>query len=95
MREIWVWSLGREDPLEKDMATHSSTPAWRIPTDRGAWRAAAHGVAESDTTERLNMLRQAQRPGLHELSSRQLRSVSVTSSARRQPGASAAVGRVS
>ena len=31
MWEIWVWSLGREDPLEKDMATHSSTLAWKIP----------------------------------------------------------------
>ena len=31
MRETWVWSLGWEDPLEKEMATHSSTLAWRIP----------------------------------------------------------------
>ena len=31
MRETWVWSLGREDLLEKEMATHSSTLAWRIP----------------------------------------------------------------
>ena len=31
MRESQVWSLGREDPLEKDMATHSSTFAWKIP----------------------------------------------------------------
>ena len=31
MRETWVGSLGREDPLEKEMATHSSTLAWRIP----------------------------------------------------------------
>ena len=31
MRETWVWSLGREDPLEKEMATHSSSLAWRIP----------------------------------------------------------------
>ena len=30
-RETWVWSLGREDPLEKKMATHSSTLAWKIP----------------------------------------------------------------
>ena len=29
--EIPVWSLGREDPLEKEMATHSSILAWRIP----------------------------------------------------------------
>ena len=31
MPETWVWSLGQEDPLEKEMATHSSTLAWRIP----------------------------------------------------------------
>ena len=31
MRETWVWSLGQEDPLEKETATHSSTLAWRIP----------------------------------------------------------------
>ena len=31
MRESRVRSLGREDPLEKEMATHSSTLAWRIP----------------------------------------------------------------
>ena len=31
MRETWVQSLGQEDPLEKEMATHSSTLAWKIP----------------------------------------------------------------
>ena len=31
MQETWVQSLGREDPLEKEMATHSSALAWRIP----------------------------------------------------------------
>ena len=31
MRETWVRSLGREDPLEKEMATNSSILAWRIP----------------------------------------------------------------
>ena len=31
MRETWVQSLGWEDPLEKEMATHSSILAWRIP----------------------------------------------------------------
>ena len=36
MQETWVQSLGREDPLEKEMATHSSILAWRIPIDRGA-----------------------------------------------------------
>ena len=31
MQETWVQSLGREDPLEKEMATHSSTLAWKTP----------------------------------------------------------------
>ena len=31
MRETWVQPLGQEDPLEKEMATHSSTLAWKIP----------------------------------------------------------------
>ena len=44
MRETWVQSPGWEDRLEKGMATHSSILAWRIPMDRGAWRATVHGV---------------------------------------------------
>ena len=116
MQETWVWSLGGEDPLEKEMATHSSILAWKTPwmekpgglqsmesqrvrhnwvsslsngkesacnagdqssisgsgsgrspgerngnplqysclenpMDGGAWRATAHGLTESDTTE--------------------------------------------
>ena len=31
MQEMWVPSLSQEDPLEKEMATHSSTLAWKIP----------------------------------------------------------------
>ena len=31
MQEIWVQSLGQKDPLEEEMATHSSILAWRIP----------------------------------------------------------------
>ena len=49
MWEIWVRSLGWEDPLEKGTATHSSILAWRIPVDRGAWQATVHGVAKSQT----------------------------------------------
>ena len=49
MRETWVRSLGREDPLKEGMATHSSILAWRIPTDRGGWQATVHGVTKSCT----------------------------------------------
>ena len=31
MQKTWVWSLGGEDPLEKEMATHSNIFAWKIP----------------------------------------------------------------
>ena len=54
MRETWLLSLVWEDPLEESMATYSSILAWRIPMDRGAWQAAVHGIAESDTTEQLS-----------------------------------------
>ena len=49
MQETQVRSLGQEDPLEKEMATHSSILAWRISMDRGAWWASVHGVAKSQT----------------------------------------------
>ena len=49
MWETWVSSLGREDPLEERMATHSSILAWKIPWTRGTWWATVHGVAESRT----------------------------------------------
>ena len=45
--ETWVQSLDWEDPLEEGMATHSSILAWRIPMDRGAWKATVHGVIKS------------------------------------------------
>ena len=52
MRETWVWSLGRKDPLEKEMATHSSILTWRIPWTEEPGRATVHSVTkESDTTE--------------------------------------------
>ena len=44
MQETQVQFLGGEDPLKKEMATHSSILAWRIPTDKGAWQATVHGV---------------------------------------------------
>ena len=47
MQETWVQSLGWEYPLEEGMATHSRILAWRIPMDRGAWRAIVHWVAKS------------------------------------------------
>ena len=49
VQETWVRSLGRKDPLEEGMATLSSTLAWRIPMDRGAWQAAIHGVTKDWT----------------------------------------------
>ena len=51
MQETWVRSLGWEDSLEEGMPTHCSILAWRIPMDRGAWRAAVRGVAQSEKTE--------------------------------------------
>ena len=42
-QEIRVGSLGWEDLLEKDMATHFSILAWRIPWTRGAWRLLSMG----------------------------------------------------
>ena len=45
MQESWVWSLDQEDPLEKEVATHSSILSWRIPLGRGPWQATVHEVA--------------------------------------------------
>ena len=53
MWETWVRSLGWEDPLEKELATHSSILAWRIP-----WTVEPGGLqsmgSQRDTTERLH-----------------------------------------
>ena len=49
MWQTWDQSLVWEDPLEEGMATPSSILAWRIPMDRGARRATAHGVTKSST----------------------------------------------
>ena len=50
LKLMWVRSLGGEDPLEKDMATHSSILAWEISwTERGAWLTIVHVVSKSQT----------------------------------------------
>ena len=49
IEELQETLLGLEDPLEEDMATHSSILAWRIPMGRRAWWATVHRVAELDT----------------------------------------------
>ena len=54
MWETWLWSLGWEDPLEKEMATHSSTLAWKIPWMKERGRPQPWGRKESDTTEWLH-----------------------------------------
>ena len=49
VRETWVRSLGWEDPLEKEMVTHSSTLAWKIPWTEEPVGYTVHGVAKSQT----------------------------------------------
>ena len=51
-QEMQVQSLGREDPLEEGMVTHSIILAWKIPMDRGAWQATVCRVAKSQTWQR-------------------------------------------
>ena len=50
MQETWVQLLGQEDPLEKEMAIHSSTLAWKIPWMEEPGRLQSMGSQESDTT---------------------------------------------
>ena len=80
MQETQVWSLGREDPLEKGMATHSSVLAWRIPgtgepgglSSMGSHRvghdwsdlAAAAAAASDSTTLRVEVNEGKKYPGL-------------------------------
>ena len=54
VQETQVQSLDQEDPLQKEMATHSSIFAWEIPWTEEPGRATVHGMAKSDTTEQLN-----------------------------------------
>ena len=49
MQETQVHSLGREDPLEKGMATHSSILAWRIPWTVEPGELQSMGVAKNQT----------------------------------------------
>ena len=51
MRETWIQSLGQEDPLEKEMATHSSILAWKIPWTKKPGGYSTWGHKELDTTE--------------------------------------------
>ena len=50
MQEIWVRSLGQEDPLEKEMATRSSLVAWEMPWTEELGRLQSVESLESDTT---------------------------------------------
>ena len=54
MRETWVQSLGREDPLEKEMAPHSSILAWEISWTEEPGRLQSMGSLRVGTTERLH-----------------------------------------
>ena len=51
MWKTWVGSLGWEDPLEKEIATHSNILAWRIPGQRSLVGYSLWGHKELDTTE--------------------------------------------
>ena len=46
MQEMWVPSLSQEEPLEEEMATHSSILALENPMDKDVWCAAVYGVAK-------------------------------------------------
>ena len=58
MQETWVQSLGQEDPLEEEMATHSSILAWEIPWTRGAWWALVYAVTKTQTWLSMHACRQ-------------------------------------
>ena len=65
-QETWVWSLGQEDYLEKEMATHSSTLALKIPwTEELAAGYYPWGGKESGTTEQLHFLSLCQNKAKH------------------------------
>ena len=55
MQETWVLSLSQEDPLEKEMATHSSIIAWKIPWMEEPGSYSPWGCQELDRTEQLTL----------------------------------------
>ena len=55
MQEMWVQSLGQKDPLEKEMATHSSILAWKIPQTEEPGRLQSTG-SQRDMTEQLHFM---------------------------------------
>ena len=63
MQETWVPLLGQEDPLEKEMVTHSSILAWEVPWTEDAGGLQSMGSQELDTTERLNNKNNRQNTG--------------------------------
>ena len=54
MQEMCIQSVGWEDPLEKEIATHSSILAWKIPGTKELGGLQSKGSQESDMTQRLN-----------------------------------------
>ena len=54
MEGLWVQFLGQEDPLKKEMATHSSILAWKIPWTEDPGGLQSMGSQELDTTDRLS-----------------------------------------
>ena len=50
MQDMQVWSLGGEDPLEKEIATHSSILAWKTPWPEESGELQSMGLRESDMT---------------------------------------------
>ena len=56
MKETWVQSLGKEEPQEKEMATHSSILAWRIPRTEESGGYSPQGHKELDMIAQLTLL---------------------------------------
>jgi len=70
MRETWVQSLGQEDPLEKEVTTHSSILAWRIPwTGRSlaGYSPWGHRVRSNGVTNTFTFIREPASKGIWEM----------------------------